>query len=68
MCNFIRCEESGQAMVEYTVIIALIALACIAVFGGMGDAVRDFLAGGKSQPGPPPGPPPCERTQSCLVE
>lgn len=61
MWKFILCEESGQAMVEYTVIIALIALACIIAFGGMGNAVRDFIAGDDSQPGPSG----CEVTHSC---
>lgn len=44
MLNFILQEDSGQAMVEYTIIVALIALACISAFTAIGNAVNDHTA------------------------
>ena len=34
-------EEDGQGMVEYALIVALIAVACIAVFVAIGNKVND---------------------------
>ena len=36
-------EEDGQGMVEYGLIIALIAVAVIAVLGLMGDGLNDIF-------------------------
>lgn len=36
--RFVR-EEEGQGMAEYGLILALIAVVCIAVFTGLGDAI-----------------------------
>lgn len=44
MFNFILQEDSGQAMAEYTIIIALIALACIFAFTAIGNAVNGRTA------------------------
>lgn len=38
MMNFFK-NESGQGMVEYGLILALIALAAVAVLGGLGSKV-----------------------------
>ncbi|MCQ2553037.1 MAG: Flp family type IVb pilin [Clostridia bacterium] len=38
MMNFLR-DENGQGMVEYGLILALIAIAAIAVIGGLGQKV-----------------------------
>lgn len=35
-------EESGQAMVEYALILGLIMLACVAVFGSLGSAIKNL--------------------------
>ena len=39
MMNFLR-DENGQGMVEYGLILALIAVAAIAVLGGLGSKIR----------------------------
>jgi pilus assembly protein Flp/PilA len=36
-------DESGQGMVEYGLIIALVAVAVIAVLGTMGDEIGNFF-------------------------
>ena len=40
--RFIR-EESGQAMVEYGLIIALVALAVAAALTGLGDKLKELF-------------------------
>lgn len=40
MKNFLMDEESGQGMVEYALILALIAVACIAIFGALGKGIN----------------------------
>lgn len=40
MKKFLFDEESGQGMVEYGLIIALIAVACIAAFGLLGGKIN----------------------------
>ena len=40
MKNFLMDEESGQGMVEYALILALIAVACIMVFTQMGSGIK----------------------------
>lgn len=41
MKNFLMDEESGQGMVEYALILALIAVACIAVFKALGTGINN---------------------------
>ena len=41
MMNWLANEESGQGMVEYALILALIAIAAIAVLGNIGGAIKD---------------------------
>lgn len=41
MKNFLMDEESGQGMVEYALILALIAVACIVVFTNMGTGIKN---------------------------
>jgi Flp pilus assembly pilin Flp len=38
-------EEEGQDLVEYAMLIALIALICVAGVGTLGNAVDDFYGG-----------------------
>lgn len=40
--NFLR-EEEGATMVEYGLMVALIAVACIAAVLGLGDTLSDFF-------------------------
>ena len=42
LVRFIQ-EESGQGMVEYALILALIALAVIGALGFLGEGLRDFF-------------------------
>jgi pilus assembly protein Flp/PilA len=37
-------REDGQALVEYALIIGLIAIACVAALGFVGGQVQDFLS------------------------
>jgi pilus assembly protein Flp/PilA len=41
--NFLLNEESGQGMVEYGLIIALIAVVAMGAFGILGGKVRDKM-------------------------
>lgn len=34
-------EESGQGLAEYALILALVALGCVAALGMLGEAIRD---------------------------
>jgi pilus assembly protein Flp/PilA len=36
-------DESGQGMVEYGLILALIALAAVLLLGGVGDKIKDIF-------------------------
>lgn len=38
-------SHEGQGLVEYAMLLLLVALAAIAAVGGMGDTVRDVLYG-----------------------
>lgn len=38
-------RKSGQGMVEYIIIVAVIALAAIAIFGLFGDTIRAKMGG-----------------------
>ena len=40
MMNWIANEEEGQGMVEYALILALIAIAAIAVMGPLGEKIK----------------------------
>lgn len=42
MMNFLR-DENGQGMVEYGLILALIAIAAIAVLSGLGGKIGDIF-------------------------
>lgn len=41
-------KRSGQAMVEYIIIVVVIAIAALAVFGYFGGAVQEKVAGATS--------------------
>jgi Flp pilus assembly pilin Flp len=38
-------KKSGQAMVEYIIIVVIVAIAAIAVFGVFSDRIRDMVGG-----------------------
>lgn len=42
MMNFLR-DENGQGMVEYGLILALVAIAAIAVLGGLGGKIKNIF-------------------------
>ena len=43
MMNWIANEEEGQGMVEYALILALIAIAAITVLGFLGNKITDVF-------------------------
>ena len=43
--------KRGQGMVEYIIIVAVIALAAIAIFGVFGDRIRSMLGGAVTELG-----------------
>ena len=43
MMNWIANEEEGQGMVEYALILALIAIAAIAVMSPLGDKIKGIF-------------------------
>ena len=43
MMNWIANEEEGQGMVEYALILALIAIAAIAVMGPLGGKIKGIF-------------------------
>ena len=43
MMKWFMAEEDGQGMVEYALILALIALACVTFAGALGDKVAAFF-------------------------
>ena len=43
MMNWIANEEEGQGMVEYALILALIALAAIAILGTLGGKINSIF-------------------------
>ena len=43
MMNWIANEEEGQGMVEYALILALIALAAITILGTLGNKIKDVF-------------------------
>ena len=44
-------SNSGQGMVEYIIIMAIIALAAVAIFGIFGDTIRQKLSGAVTELG-----------------
>ena len=44
-------KKDGQGMVEYLIIVVVIALAAIAIFGVFGDTVRQKMGGAVSELG-----------------
>lgn len=46
-----RSSKSGQGMVEYIIIVAVIALAAIAIFGLFGDTIRAKMGGAVTELG-----------------
>jgi Flp pilus assembly pilin Flp len=44
-------RKSGQAMVEYIIIVVIIAIAAIAIFGIFGDTIRSKLSGAVTELG-----------------
>ena len=48
-------KKSGQAMVEYIIIVVIVAIAAIAVFGVFSDRIRGMLGGATEELGGDPG-------------
>ncbi len=46
-----RIGKSGQGMVEYIIIVVVIALAAIAIIGVFGDTIRDKFGGAVTELG-----------------
>lgn len=44
-------KKSGQAMVEYIIIVVIVAIAAIAVFGVFSDRIRGMLGGATTELG-----------------
>ena len=44
MMNWIANEEEGQGMVEYALILALIAIAAIAILPDLGTKIKDIFS------------------------
>ena len=40
-----RDKKSGQAMVEYIIIVVIVAIAALVIFGLFGDRIRSMLGG-----------------------
>ena len=51
MTHQIKKKKSGQAMVEYIIIVVIVAIAAIAVFGVFSDRIRDMLGGATEELG-----------------
>ena len=49
MMNWIANEEEGQGMVEYALILALIAIAAIAVLPGLGNKIKNIFSNVNNQ-------------------
>lgn len=47
-------KKSGQAMVEYIIIVVIVAIAAIAVFGVFSDRIRGMLGGATEELGGDP--------------
>lgn len=44
-------RKSGQAMVEYIIIVVIVAIAAIAVFGIFSDRIREMIGGATEELG-----------------
>ena len=44
-------SRSGQSMVEYIIIVVVVALACLAIFGVFSDTIRSKLGGAVNEIG-----------------
>lgn len=44
MMNWIANEEEGQGMVEYALILALVAVAAITILGTMGGKIKNIFS------------------------
>lgn len=42
-------RKQGQAMVEYIIIVAVVAIAALVIFGLFGDTIQEKLAGATSE-------------------
>ena len=42
-------RKEGQAMVEYIIIVAVVAVAALVIFGLFGDTIQEKLAGATSE-------------------
>ncbi len=42
LMNWLKEEESGQGLVEYALIVGLIALACVAAISAAGGSIEDI--------------------------
>jgi len=42
-------RRQGQAMVEYIIIVAVVAIAALVIFGIFGDTIQEKLAGATSE-------------------
>ena len=42
-------RKQGQAMVEYIIIVAVVAIAALVIFGMFGDTIQEKLAGATSE-------------------
>ena len=42
-------RKEGQAMVEYIIIVAVVAIAALVIFGLFGDTIQEKLAGATSE-------------------
>jgi len=51
MKNQNKKKKSGQAMVEYIIIVVIVAIAAIAVFGVFSDRIRSMLGGATQELG-----------------
>lgn len=49
MINWLKEEESGQGMVEYALILALLALVAVVGLGAVGKSVNEFFQKAESQ-------------------
>ena len=61
-------RKSGQAMVEYIIIVVIVAIAAIAVFGVFSDRIRDMLGGATEELGGDAGSATSEQSQDFMQD
>ena len=49
MMNWIANEEEGQGMVEYALILALVAVGCIVILGTLKDSINGIFSDAASE-------------------